>query len=401
MLHFCYIFARYMVNDRAHSRERIHKMSNTKKADPYRRLLKWTIALLVLLALFATAYYLMDAYQKGQRDLEVQRISSENEALVEEYNARLAEQTTSLDTGETKTRPQPKESGWDVLDLSDFPVENPREVPVTRAELLQGGLLLVNRWHEMPGDFTLVEGEMKSVGTETSFRVGVQNASVTMLPAPIAALDEMVKDAKSEGIEHFIVRGGYRDAATQLRFWENEIARHTDRTGEALIEVARKTVSYPGTSDYHTGFSAEIGVYDPNDSALNSTRFQDTAQADWLNEHAWEYGFVFRFPVSGYPENTTVDKSYKTGIDLQINAYRYVGEPHAAVMHHLNLSLEEYIEYLIAHPHLAVYEDGELRYEITRVRGGDEDTQIKVPGKAKDYLASTDNMGGLVVAAIY
>ncbi|NLG58003.1 MAG: hypothetical protein GX540_06295, partial [Clostridiales bacterium] len=54
-------------------------MSNTKKADPYRRLLKWTIILLVLLALLATAYVLMDKYQQGERDRAALRIEEENQ----------------------------------------------------------------------------------------------------------------------------------------------------------------------------------------------------------------------------------------------------------------------------------------------------------------------------------
>jgi D-alanyl-D-alanine carboxypeptidase len=377
-------------------------MSNATKADPFRKLLKWTIVLLILLALFATGFILLDKYQKGERDRQAQRIVEENQKIVEEYNRARAEQQASLDSGEVKTWPAAKQEGWDVLDVSDFPVTNGRDQAVTRAELLKGGLLLVNRWHAMPGDFTLVEGDIKSIGMETSYRVPVADANVLLMDTAIAPLDQMIAAAREAGLEFYIVREGYRNAQTQLQYWENEVNRHTaSYSGDALVEKARERVAYPGTSDYHTGLSANFDVYNRNDSALNNMDFQETAQADWLNEHAWEYGFVFRYPVQGYPDMDTVDKAHKTGINLQLDAYRFVGIPHAAVMRHLGFCLEEYIDYLIAHPHLAVYLDGELKYEVYRVTGGSTDTTISLPAKAADYLASTDNMDGIIVTAIY
>lgn len=377
-------------------------MSNTAKADPFRKLLKWTIALLLVFALLATGFVLLDKYQKGERDRQAQRITEENQKIIEENTRARAEQQAQLESGEVKAWPEAKAEGWDILNVSDFPVQGAREQAVTRAELLKGGLLLVNRWHSMPGDFTLVEGDIKSVGTATSYRVPVADANVLLMDNAITALDAMIAAAKEAGLESYIIREGYRSAQTQLGYWENEVARYAERySGDSLTEKARERVAYPGTSDYHTGLSANFDVYNRNDSALNSMDFQESAQADWLNEHCWEYGFVFRFPIQGYPNAETVDKSYKTAINLKINAYRFVGVPHAAVMRQMNFCLEEYIDYLIKNPHLAVYQDGVLKYEIYRVPGGSADTTISLPEQATSYLASTDNMDGIIIAAIY
>lgn len=377
-------------------------MSKVKKKDPFRSLLKWTILLVLLFALAATGFVLLDKYQKGERDRQAKLVQEQNRQMIEEYNRAVAEQAAGLKAGEVKTWPEPKAEGWDVVDVSEFSITNARNELVTRAELLKGGLLLVNRWHEMPGDFTLVESEIASIGNTTSYRVPVANASVRLLPVAIDALDQMVAAAKEAGHEDYIMRSGYRDAATQLGFWEKEVALHTARyAGDALIEKARQRVAFPGTSDYHTALSVEIDVYNRTDTALNNLKFQQSDQAKWLNENAWRFGLVFRFPVQNYPDADTVDKAYKTGINLQMDTYRYVGRPHATVMRVLGFSLEEYIDYLIAHPHIAVYEDGQLRYEIYRVRGGDVDTTVAVPANAGSFTASTDNMGGVVVTAIY
>ena len=379
-------------------------MSNTKKADPYRRLLKWTIILLVLLALLATGYVLMDKYQQGERDRAALRIEEENKTLIEEYNKRRAEFQASQQTSEdTKAWPAPKESGWDVLDLSEFPVQAAQDAAVTREELLLGGLLLVNRWHAMPADFTLAEPHLKSIGTETGFRVGVTGRDVKLLEPAIKALDTMIGEAKKAGMENYIVRWGYRTAEAQTELWNKELALYQDRySGDALTEKARVRVAYPGTSDYHTGMSVYMDVYNRNDSALNAMAFQTTEQAKWLNEHGPEYGFIFRFPIQDYPSPDTVDKSYVTGINLKdMDVYRYVSVPHAMTMKILGFSLEEYIDYLIAHPHIAVYQDGVMKYEIYRVEGGNEDGSISLTSAAREYIASTDNMNGLVVAMVY
>ena len=234
-------------------------MSNTSKADPFRKLLKWTIILLILFALLATGYVLLDKYQQGERERQAQRIAEENKQIIEENNRARQEQLAMQEQGEVKTWPEAKQEGWDVLDVSDFPITSARDEAVTRAQLLKGGLLLVNRWHAMPGDFTLVEADIKSIGVETSYRVPVTDANVKLMDNAILALDRMIAAAKEAGQEYYIVREGYRDAATQLSHWDKEVARYTDRySGDALVEKARERVAYPGTSDYHTALSVSM-----------------------------------------------------------------------------------------------------------------------------------------------
>ena len=122
-----------------------------------------------------------------------------------------------------------------------------------------------------------------------------------------------------------------------------------------------------------------------------------------MNENSWKYGIVFRFPVYGYPNDTVTDKSFKTGESKKLRIYRYVGEANAAVMHTMDFCMEEYIEYLMDHPHIEVYEDGVKRYEILRVEGGasGEDVTVQVSTTAQSYSVSYDNMNGLVIAMTY
>ena len=122
----------------------------------------------------------------------------------------------------------------------------------------------------------------------------------------------------------------------------------------------------------------------------------------WLAENCWRYGLIFRFPLTDFPLPYTADKSYKTGISTEMNVYRYVGKGNAAAMHTLDLCLEEYIEYLMEHPHIAVFEDGALRYEIYRQTVGESDPiELQLTGKTVNYDSSLDNMGGVITVFSY
>ena len=67
---------------------------------------------------------------------------------------------------------------------------------------------------------------------------------------------------------------------------------------------------------------------------LDDTQEQ-TGETRWLHSHAWEYGFILRYPK---------DKEDITGIAYEAWHYRYVGKEAAAYLHQTDLTLEEYLQ---------------------------------------------------------
>ncbi len=373
-----------------------------KKKDAFKRLRTVTILLAVLaIACGALAFF---SERRVQEDLVAQKaaveqknaeLTAQHNQAVEEYNAGQQKVQDSI------PRPQPAASGWDVLDLSAFPLSSGKEVTATRAEVLSGGMLLLNRWHSLPGDFP--EGNIVSVNSVTR-NIPVSGSSVKLFPVAINALEKMLSAAAEEGLENYLLEEGYRTMAAQTESYQKEAAKYENRySGNALIDRVTQSVNYPGTSEYQSGLSFRITRWHKDDSAFNSEKFETTAHSDWLLEHSWEYGFVFRFPVLGYPNETVTDKSFKTGETKKLRIFRYVGIENAAVMHLKNFCMEEYVEYLIAHPHIAVYQDGALKYEIVRQEGGTtaEDVTVNVPQNAASVSVSSDNVGGIIIAVSY
>ena len=119
-----------------------------------------------------------------------------------------------------------------------------------------------------------------------------------------------------------------------------------------------------------------------------------------MNENCWKYGLIFRFPLDEWPLSTSQDKKDKTGVSIQLNLYRFVGKGNAAAMHYLDLCLEEYVEYLHAHPHIALYENGDLKYEIYAQYVGDADT-FMIDVTSAPHVSSLDNMCYVVTVFEY
>jgi len=372
-----------------------------KPKNPMKTLVKIIIALAVALALCAVIVTGITTLRSQLLQQKIADTELANKQKEQAYLIAKAEYENATKTGENLAWPAPKAEGWDVLDLSTFPLENTRMETVDRQSLLKGGLMLLNTWHALPADFT--EEGLESVRKTTNSRVPVRDNDVVLFPAAAEAIDMLVMDAGLQGMKDYIVQNAYRTNEEQTNLWNKVVERLSKRyDGETLTNQAKKEVNYPGTSDYQSGFSFDMKLYKKGDVAVTNADFEDTPQGKYFNENCWKYGIIFRFPTKDHPTEDTTDKSSKTGVSVALNLYRYVGEAHAAAMHVLDMCLEEYIEYLIAHPHLAIYENGELRYEIYRQAYGDQEAfEVPVPQAAAKYTASVDNMGGVVSAYTY
>lgn len=383
-------------------------MAISKKRNAYRGLI---ICMLVLLALAALAYA---GYLYTQKDLDravaenAEEVQQINAVRTKEYNAAVSEmnQKQAEAVQVDDSWPTPNAQGWDVLDLSALPISAGSQVSATRQDMLEGGMLVVNRWHAMPSDLT--DDMMVSISrhsredNDRTTNIPTENASVMLLPTAVESLMRLYNDARDSGLDmdNIIVEEGYRTMETQTQNWTKKAEKYSARySGDKLTEkVISEGVAYPGTSDYQSGMSVRLYNYKSGDKAFSDTPLHETEQGKWLYNNSWKYGFVFRFPVQGFPYPDTVDKSYVTGISQNMKVYRYVGTANAIAMHAMGLCLEEYAQYLIEHPHMAVFEDGTLRCEIYRLADPYSDAMVTIPNGAVGYTVSSDNLGGMIVA---
>lgn len=377
-------------------------MKKTVKRDPVKVMLKWTIVLVIIAV---AAYFLgngITAYRTkllADRQAEVEEINRQRD---EEYAVALAEFERASTSGANLAWPAQKTEGWDVVDLTNYPLENPGRVTVSRQDLMYNGMLLVNQWHSRPDDF--VDSAVVSVGNYTGWKLPVSDGNVRLFPKAIDALQAAVSAAAEAGHKDYMVSEGYRSWEDQNAMFQSRMEQLQDRySGNALVEQAKKYVNYPGTSEFNSGLAFTLRLYNREDASVGRPDYHTTAAGQWMSENCWQYGIVFRFQLADFPLKGSADKSFKTGISSKLYLYRYVGKGNATVMHILDMCMEEYVEYLQEHPHIAVFQDGTLKYEIYRQYVGDDVNSIslELAGKARNYEASLDNMGGVITVFEY
>ena len=381
-------------------------MSKGRKSKAYPIVLVITVLVAALCVGCFFAKNLVESRRQAARDdLErrQQEVIARNRETEAQYAAAIAELESQASAKASPSWPEPAAEGWDVVDLSHFPLENQTAETKTRADVMYNGMLLVNEWHSRPADFD--ESKMVSVGKYLggNEKVQVKDYNVLLHPLACDALKAALDAARAEGLQHYIVDEGFRSWEEQNKLFTDRVNKLSSRyTGDTLINEAKKEVNYPGTSEYNSGLSFTLRLYDRTDASVGAPKYSTTPQGIWMYENCWKYGLIFRFPQAAWPLESTTDKSVKTGVSLKMNLYRYVGKGNAAAMHVLDLCMEEYIEYLQEHPHIALFEDGKLRYEIYRQQVGDAVSfDVQLTRNASSYSSSMDNMGAVITVFEY
>lgn len=148
-----------------------------------------------------------------------------------------------------------------------------------------------------------------------------------------APLEKMLNDAKKEGFD-LIICSAYRDYEKQAKLVDDSIKKYRKK-GCDYWEAYWKTCEYleiVGRSEHHTGLAVDVvGI---SNQSLDETQ-ADMPETKWLNENAYKYGFIVRYPK---------DKEEITGIRYESWHYRYVGKEAAAFMKENQLCLEEFVE---------------------------------------------------------
>ncbi|MBN1776945.1 MAG: M15 family metallopeptidase [Clostridiales bacterium] len=382
-----------------------------RKKDPYKIFVRITIIIAAVALIGLAVFLVCNAWVDSEYRAIVEDIHQQNIADEQAFNMELdalresASQSVSTDEDVVVTLPSweatLEDTAWRIEDEGGAGLENTYTVTISSSTLCEGGLMLVNGWHSVPDHFD--SANMISIGNASGWSIPVQDSTVMIFPNAYSALKAMYDDATAAGMSDYIVREGFRTNKTQTELFTDVMDKLSDKySGNILIEQTKKTVNYPGTSEYQTGLSFRLGLYNAEDPNVAKQNFQESEQGIWVTDNSWKYGIIFRFPSDDFPTPQWEDKSYKTGVSIHLNLYRYVGKPHAVAMQILGYCLEEYVEFLMDHPHITIYENDVLRYEIVRISVNKQTAyDLPITSLSSEYLASIDNMGAVVMAYTY
>ena len=172
-------------------------------------------------------------------------------------------------------------------------------------------LLLVNRWNPLPENYTVDLVEVTG-GQQVDERIY----------QPLMEMLEAAREGNWGELPQ--VLSGYRTQEEQERLFQEEIDGNLAEgySEEEARELAQQWVAVPGTSEHQLGLAVDLG------GATYDVFF-------WLQEHSWEYGFIWRYPG---------DKTDLTGTAEEVWHYRYVGKEAAKEIYKQGVCLEEYLE---------------------------------------------------------
>lgn len=172
--------------------------------------------------------------------------------------------------------------------------------------------ILVNKYNYVTEDY--IPENLQTVSSKYSSK------TVKLVSYAKEAFEELAAAAEQENYT-INAMSSYRDYAYQNTLYNNYAKK--DGYDNADTYSAR-----PGYSEHQTGLAVDV-----DNKKEYFTNFEKTKEYEWMQNNAYKYGFILRFPK---------DKVLETGYQYESWHYRYVGKEIAKYIHDNNLCYEEY-----------------------------------------------------------
>ncbi len=250
------------------------------------RHIRWgAVAILVIIILLIILLiFLINAFKDDIKEDIDKKPPKDIPAGVQTSVTTAPPTTDVTDTATTTAEPEPPKPL--------YPVET--DIEVIDGVTYINGILIVNKTYGLP----------------EWFDPGVD-------PVAQAKLEEMYAAAADDGITLWTASG--------YRTYEEQRILYEDYAAVDGYEAADTYSARPGHSEHETGLT-----FDVNDP---SSTFDGTPEAQWLEQHCAEYGFIIRYPQG---------KEDITGFMYESWHVRYVGEEVAKFVMENGICLEEY-----------------------------------------------------------
>ena len=182
-----------------------------------------------------------------------------------------------------------------------------------KATNLNTPLILVNKYNYLEKDY--VPNNLEKVSTVYAL------SNMKLVNTAKDAYEQMAKDA-SKDKRKLVIMSAYRSYDYQVNLYN----RYAKKDGK---DTADTYSGRPGYSEHQTGLA-----FDLYNGKTVYTKFEETKEFDWMQENAYKYGFILRFPKN---------KEQETGYIYESWHYRYVGKEIAKEIKEKNICLEEYL----------------------------------------------------------
>lgn len=193
--------------------------------------------------------------------------------------------------------------------------------PAVVFDINDPNLVLVNKESTVdedyvPEELVYIDESMRAADRASQYQ--------RMQPEAAAAFEELVNGAAEDGMT-IKVTTAYRPYSYQADLYYYYLAVK----GE---EWTQQYSAPPGTSEHQTGLAADVSCESINYEL--DVSFGETAEGEWLRQHAHEYGYILRYQEG---------QEDITGYSYEPWHIRYVGKEAAEVITEKDITLEEFL----------------------------------------------------------
>lgn len=178
-------------------------------------------------------------------------------------------------------------------------------------------LILVNKYNYLKSDY--VPDNLVKIDSNYGINSGYLESTT------YENFKKMTDDAKVDNVNLYAY-SPYRSYNTQVGLYNRYVERDGKKEADTYSAIA-------GFSEHQTGLAVDISKVGGNISG-----FENTNEFKWLQNNAYKYGFILRYPEG---------KEYITGYQYESWHYRYVSVEVSTKIKDLGITFEEYYAYYV------------------------------------------------------
>lgn len=231
------------------------------------------------------------------KDEDVEKTVDEASKVQEEA---ISDSSEPVEKQQADLTPEKQTDTNNTSQITKSDYNNKQQAPSKPTSI--NGILIVNKQYPLPADYN------PGVSAEAQ-----------------QALDNMLGAAAAKGFK-LTAFSAFRSYDYQQQLY----TKYVNRDGQ---QAADRYSARPGHSEHQTGLAFDIGEVGREDLWLTEA-FGETTAGQWLQNNAYKYGFILRYPKG---------KETITGFMHESWHFRYVGEKDAKKIYDKNITLEEYL----------------------------------------------------------
>lgn len=284
-------------------------MKNQKKKRKLKKQVK-TIFLVIIILIVLSIIIISYTSQKKE---QTKKIDTKNKDEVTDICKKIDYCNKSYYNRYKKYYEKNKDlSKEDVITRVNMGIDNSFYTHTKETPYPNKTYILVNKYYHLGKDY--IPDNLENISEEYS------RSGMKLVKEAKEAFEELSK-ASITANKKVLAMSSYRSYEYQVNLYN----KYVENDG---IEEADTYSARPGYSEHQTGLC--VDVYD---GEIDYTNFEKSDSYNWMQENAYKYGFILRFPKG---------KENLTGYQYESWHYRYVGKKIAKYIKENDITLEEY-----------------------------------------------------------